>query len=84
MLEPVEDVAANATVTQSAAAGALILWQVGATQPGTSDLNFTPGLTVANTVVPQVGAVPNYGSVNILNAAGGSTHLILDVWGYYI
>ncbi len=87
MLEPVEDVAANATVTQPSAAGALTLWQTGASQPSTSDLNFAAGLTIANMVNPQVGAstsTPPYGNVNIFNGGGGTTHLVLDVWGYYI
>jgi hypothetical protein len=87
MLEPVEDVAANATVTQPSAAGALICWQTGAAQPSVSDLNFSAALTIANMIVPRVGAAsgtPPYGNVNVLNASGGSTHLILDLWGYYI
>ena len=88
MQEPLEDVVANATVTQPGAAGALLLWQMGYSQPSASDLNFTAGLTIANMVVPQVGTnvnpQPPYGNVDILNASGGSTQLILDVGGYYI
>ena len=87
MVEPVEDVTATFTVTGPGAAGSLTLWRDGATQPATSDLNFTAGLTISNMVVPRTGlttGTPPYSNVYIRNASNGSTQLVIDVCGYYI
>jgi len=45
----------------------------------TSNLNFTPGQTVPNTVIAQIGTD---GSISIYNALG-STHVIVDITGWF-
>jgi hypothetical protein len=72
-------VVGNITVTDTSAASYLTAWPDGAALPGTSDLNFTSGQTVANLVVVQVGAS---GKVDFYNAVG-SVHVIADVFGWY-
>ena len=42
--------------------------------------NFTPGSTVANLVVAQVGAD---GKVQVYTGSPGTTHFVVDVAGYY-
>jgi hypothetical protein len=71
----------NVTVTNpsSAVSSYLTLWPHGATQPLASDLNFTNGLTVANLTIVKIGA---NGQVDIYNAAG-TTHIVVDVVGWY-
>jgi hypothetical protein len=72
-------VAMNVTVTQPTADGYLTLYASGSARPPTANLNFTPGKTVPNLVVVQVGA---NGKVSAFNSAGG-THVIFDVAGWY-
>ncbi len=72
-------VALNVTITSPTAAGYLTVYANGAPRPGTSDLNFTPGQTVANLVIAKLGSD---GNLAIFNYAG-STHLIIDVVGWY-
>lgn len=45
----------------------------------TSDLNFSPTLTIANLVVSPVDAS---GQIHVYNSAG-ATHVLVDVLGYY-
>ena len=68
------------TVAGSTAAGYLTVFADGAHRPGTSNLNFSPGRAVANTVTVPVGAD---GKVAIYNGSPGATGLIVDVTGYY-
>lgn len=75
----VSAVALNVTVTQPTATSFLALFPTGMPPPGVSNLNFTAGQTVPNLVIAKVGAG---GMVSMLNAAG-STHVILDVAGWY-
>ncbi len=74
----------NVTVTQPSAPGFLSIFPGNvSTPPGNSNLNFVPGLTVANLVVVQVPiSGPGAGMVNIYNFAG-STHVIVDIVDYY-
>jgi hypothetical protein len=75
-------VVANVTVVGPSAAGALIVYPKGTGVPGTSTLNFSPGATRANNAhVP----LSSDGYVNFLLAAAGgaTTHLLVDVVGYY-
>jgi len=69
----------NVTVTQPSAPGFLTVYPSGSPLPSTSNLNFTPGQTVPNLVVVKLG--PG-GGVALFNSAG-STHVILDVAGYF-
>jgi hypothetical protein len=69
----------NVTVTNPTASGHVIVWPSGVTRPNVSNLNFTPGQTVPNLVMVQVGA---NGKVSLYNSAG-NTDLIADVVGYF-
>lgn len=69
----------NVTVTNPTAASFLTIYASGLSQPATSDLNVTPGVTVTNLVVAAVGAD---GKVVVFNQAG-SSQLIVDVEGWY-
>ncbi len=69
----------NVTVTNPTAASFLTVYPSGQSQPATSDLNVTPGVTVTNLVVAAVGSD---GKVVVFNQAG-SADLIIDVEGWY-
>ncbi|AUG79768.1 hypothetical protein CFP65_5055 [Kitasatospora sp. MMS16-BH015] len=69
----------NLTSTGSDAGGYLTAYANGTTRPGTSNLNFTAGQTVANQVVVPIGAD---GKVAVYNHTG-HTHVVADVFGYY-
>ncbi|MGV8849840.1 MAG: glucosaminidase domain-containing protein [Propionibacteriaceae bacterium] len=72
-------VALNVTVTQPGAAGYVVAYPTGAVQTS-STLNFTPGQTVPNAATVRIGTG---GSISLRNASAGSTHLVVDVTGYY-
>ena len=69
----------NVTVTNPTANGYITAWPAGGPLPNASNLNFTPGETIPNLVVSQVGVG---GKVALYNGAG-STHLVADVAGYF-
>jgi hypothetical protein len=69
----------NVTVTSPTAGSFVTVYPSGQSQPATSDLNVTPGVTVTNLVVAAVGAD---GKVVVYNYAG-SAQLIVDVEGWY-
>jgi hypothetical protein len=75
----------NVTVAEPTGTGHLSIFPgSAASTPTISNLNFVPGLVVANLVVVQVptsGA--GTGQIKITNV-GGSTHVIVDIVGYYI
>jgi hypothetical protein len=75
----VSAVAVNLTVTSPTAEGYLTVFPSGASRPLASSINFTPGLTVANTVVAKLGAD---GSLSIYNVAG-TTQVIVDIEGWF-
>ncbi len=75
---PPKAVVLNVTVTQPSAPGYLTLWPDGVGQPLASDVNFAAGQTVPNLVVVQLGG----GKIDIFNSAG-STHVVVDVMGWY-
>jgi PKD repeat protein len=76
-------VAANVTVAQPTAGGYLTVWDPDHPKPVTSTLNFTAGQTLANAATVQLGAVGGDGTVMVYNGSGGSTPLVVDVFGYY-
>jgi Protein of unknown function (DUF4038)/Bacterial Ig-like domain (group 3) len=81
-LVPTTGVAAvvlNVTVTNPTAASYLTVWPAGGSQPGTSNLNFRAGETVANRVIVPVGS---NGRVSVFNH-GGTVDVIADVGGYF-
>ena len=69
----------NVTVTQPTSDGWLTLFPAGNALPNASNLNFSPGKTVANLAVVRLGTG---GKVAVFNSQG-STQVILDVEGYY-
>ena len=69
----------NVTAVAPTASSYVTVWPAGEAQPLASNLNLTPGQTLPNVVVAKVGSD---GQVSIFNAAG-STHLILDVAGWF-
>jgi hypothetical protein len=76
--------ALNVTVTSPTAGGHLTLWPADLPQPATSTLNFGGGQTRANNAIVPL-ATDGAGSLaaNALVLAAGSTHLIVDVTGYF-
>jgi hypothetical protein len=79
-------VALNVTVVSPTKNGYLTVWgdqdETGASvpQPGTSNVNFSPGQTVPNLVIVPVGA---NGVVDIYNGSKGGSQLLADVAGYF-
>ncbi|MFG3052370.1 PKD domain-containing protein [Kitasatospora sp. NPDC048239] len=69
----------NLTSTETAVDTHLKVYAGGGTKPVSSNLNPEPGKDKSNQVVVPVG--PD-GTVNVYNH-NGSTHVILDVFGYY-
>ncbi|QMU74617.1 S8/S53 family peptidase [Streptacidiphilus sp. PB12-B1b] len=69
----------NVTVTSTAGSGNLIAWADGSTKPTTSNLNWIKGETVPNQVVVPIGAD---GKVDLY--VNSTTHVIADVFGYYM
>lgn len=72
-------VALNVTAVLPTAAGWMTVWPTGTTMPVASNLNFVAGQTVANSVIVQLGTG---GAIDVFNSAG-TTHLVLDVTGYW-
>lgn len=69
----------NVTAAGSTAESFLTLYPRSTPLPNASNLNFVPGQTVPNLVTTRVGSL---GEVTVATAAG-STHVIIDVLGYY-
>ncbi|MFB7674743.1 PKD domain-containing protein [Kitasatospora purpeofusca] len=69
----------NLTSTETAVDTHLKVYPGGGSKPVSSNLNPEPGKDKSNQVVVPVG--PD-GTVNVYNNAG-STHVVLDVFGYY-
>ena len=68
----------NVTVTGTERAGYLTVYPCDAPRPLASNLNYSAGQTIANTVTSKVGAA---GKVCIYTS--GPTHLIADINGYF-
>ena len=68
----------NVTVTGTERAGYLTVYPCDATRPLASNLNYSAGQTIANTVTSKVSAA---GKVCIYTS--GPTHLIADINGYF-
>ena len=69
----------NVTAVSPTASGFLTVFPAGITMPTVSNLNFTPGVVVANLVTVPLSST---GMVSIFNHAG-STNVVVDVDGYY-
>ncbi|MFD6972526.1 hypothetical protein [Streptomyces sp. NPDC059949] len=73
-------VALNVTVTNPKEAGHLSVFPGGAAIPTASNLNFTAGQTIANSVIVPVGTD---GKISVFNGAWAGTDVIVDVVGFY-
>ena len=71
-------VALNVTVTEPSTTGYLTVWPTGSPQPYASNLNFTAGRTVANSVLTKVG---ENGQISLFHNAG-TTNVVIDVLGW--
>ncbi|MBB4946971.1 hypothetical protein F4556_002506 [Kitasatospora gansuensis] len=69
----------NVTAVQPTATGYLTVWGHTYQRPGTSTLNFTPGAVVPNHVQTPVDSAR---TVFVYNS-GGSTHVVVDSFGYF-
>jgi ELWxxDGT repeat protein len=74
-------VAANVTILDATGGGHLTLWPSGTQEPGTSILNFDPGMTRANNAILSLGG----GAVDVRPtiAGNGSVQVVIDVSGYF-
>ncbi len=72
-------VSMNVTVTQPKASGYIAAYPAGS-MPNSSTLNFVAGQTVPNAAIVRIGAG---GSITLRNSSIGTSHLIVDVTGYY-
>ncbi len=75
-------IAVNMTVVSPTAAGYLTVFAGDGAMPATSSLNFTPGATRANNAVTPF-ASNGSGTVRVFNGSTGTSHVILDVSGYF-
>ncbi|QMU79498.1 PKD domain-containing protein [Streptacidiphilus sp. PB12-B1b] len=75
----ITSVVLNVTATGNTSGGVLQAWADGTPRPSTSNLNWAPGQTIANQVVVPV--APD-GKVDLY--VTGTTHVIADIFGYYM
>lgn len=80
LLVPGQTVALNVTATGPKGSGYLIVYPGGTDTPGTSNLNFAAGQTVANQVLTQVGSD---GSIEFRNVGTGSVNVVADLLGVF-
>ncbi|MET9963927.1 hypothetical protein ABZ128_33455 [Streptomyces sp. NPDC006326] len=73
-------VALNVTVTNPRSDGHLTVYPSGQSAPTASNVNFTTGQTIANSVIVPVG--PD-GKINVRNGGWNPADVIVDVVGYY-
>jgi alpha-tubulin suppressor-like RCC1 family protein len=71
----------NLTVADAKSFGFITAYASGSNRPNASNLNFSAGQIVPNSVTVPVGAD---GKVSLFNRSGGTAHLIADVSGYYL
>ncbi|MFZ3467584.1 hypothetical protein ACODT3_39485 [Streptomyces sp. 4.24] len=73
-------VALNVTVTNPREAGHLTVHPAGQTAPTTSNVNFTAGQTVANSVIVPV---DKNGAITVRNGSWAPSDVVIDVVGTY-
>jgi hypothetical protein len=71
-------VSMNVTVTGGSQAGYVTVFPCGQPRPLASNLNFSAGQTIPNAVIARVG-----GNGQVCLYASGTTHVIVDVNGYF-
>jgi len=72
-------VSLNVTAVTPSSTGHVTVFPTGFGQPSTSNLNFVSGRVVPNAVIAKVGTD---GTISLYNSSG-STHLIVDINGWY-
>ncbi|MDQ2827178.1 MAG: hypothetical protein M3Y04_09510 [Actinomycetota bacterium] len=72
-------VALNVTATGASADSNIKVWPTGSPEPGTSNLNFTPGVSEPNLVIARVGTG---GKISIRNNVG-NVDVVADLQGWY-
>ena len=72
----------NVAVTQETGSGHLTVYPADKTQPLVSNINFNAGQTRANNTVLSLSS-DGTGRVNVVNGSGGTTHVVIDVNGYF-
>jgi|GEM_PF-6240606 len=73
-------VALNVTAVNPQGPGFLTVWPMGATRPGTANLNLNPGLTIPNLVISQISSGSQ---VSIYNGGTGPTDVVVDLQGWF-
>jgi hypothetical protein len=68
----------NITATGEVGSGFALVWPANQPQPGTSNLNYTAGVDIANNFVATLDPT---GKIKFM-CAGTSTHIIIDVFGF--
>ncbi|GAA5193097.1 hypothetical protein GCM10023322_54180 [Rugosimonospora acidiphila] len=76
----VTDAVMNVTVTSTTKTGFLTVYPDGQARPGTSNLDWQPGQTIANLVTVRM---PTSGRVDLYNGSGGTVQILADLAGYY-
>lgn len=74
--------AVNITVVNPSGNGYITAYADGQNRPGTSNLNYTKGQTVANSAIVPVAANGEIDLTNEMSAAG-SANILVDIVGYY-
>ena len=69
----------NVTAVDPSTSGYLTVWTWGTPQPDTSNVNFTAGQNVANTVIVRLSAD---GVITLYNGSAGDVDVLVDVEGY--
>jgi Periplasmic copper-binding protein (NosD) len=72
-------VVVNVTAVSPTAGGLLTVYPDGSTQPGTSSLNYAANQTVPNLVTTEM----TDGKIRIHVNESGTTHILVDLQGYY-
>jgi hypothetical protein len=73
----------NLTAVAPAAAGSLTVYPGNwVSAPAVSTVNFTAGITRANTAIVGL-ATDGTGTVKVENRSAGAVHFVLDVNGYF-
>ena len=72
-------VALNVTVPEPSSSGYVTVWPAGRDRPLASSLNFVPDQIIPNSVIVGVGSG---GRISLFNNSG-STHLVVDVAGWF-
>jgi hypothetical protein len=75
---------ANLTVTGSLASGFLTLWSGAIALPNASSINYVKAQTIANLTSSGIHAFNSTTDTIAIACTNGTTHVILDVAGFYV